>query len=181
MTGLDCLDVGASTGGFTDCLLQRGAERVAAVDVGYGQLAASLRSDPRVTVLERVNARGLRPEDLPFAPGLGVIDVSFISLRKVLPAVARCLAQDGGMLAMVKPQFEVGRAKARGGVVRSAQDRREAIHSVAGCAQDLGFSVAGIASSDLPGPKGNRETFIHCARRGAEIDDLDAAVTEVDP
>ena len=181
VTGLDGLDVGASTGGFTDCLLQRGAERVVAVDVGYGQLAASLRDDPRVAVLERVNARELRPEDLPFRPDLAVIDVSFISLRKVLPAVARCLAQDGGMLAMVKPQFEVGRAKARGGVVRSPQDRREAILSVAACAQDLGFQVAGIASSDLPGPKGNRETFLYCARGDAALDDLEAAVTEVDP
>jgi len=181
VAGLTGLDVGASTGGFTDCLLQRGAVRVAAVDVGYGQLAASLRDDARVAVLERVNARELRPDDLPFLPDLAVIDVSFISLRKVLPAVARCLAQDGGMLAMVKPQFEVGRAKARGGVVRSPEDRREAILSVAECARDLGFQVSGIASSDLPGPKGNRETFIHCIHGGTPVADLEAAIVEVDP
>ena len=185
-TGLDCVDVGASTGGFTDCLLQRGAERVAAVDVGYGQLATSLRDDERVTVLERLNARELRPQDLPFRPALAVVDVSFISLRKVLPAVARCLAEDARMLAMVKPQFEVGRAKARGGVVRSAQDRREAILAVAMCGQDLGFRVVGLASSGLPGPKGNRETFVHCARgdyasASQPITDLDAAVWEVEP
>ena len=181
VTGSACIDVGASTGGFTDCLLQRGAERVAAVDVGYGQLAASLRDDPRVAVLERVNARELRPEDLPFRPDLAVIDVSFISLRKVLPAVVRCLTEDAGVLAMVKPQFEVGRAKARGGVVRSAEDRREAILSVVACARDLGFGVVSLASSGLPGPKGNRETFIHCARGGESIADLELAVAEVEP
>ena len=181
VTGRGCLDVGASTGGFSDCLLQRGAERVAAVDVGYGQLAASLRDDPRVTVLERVNARELRPQDLPFRPDFAVIDVSFISLRKVLPAVASCLTEDAGMLAMVKPQFEVGRAKAQGGVVRSPEDRREAILSVAACAQDLGFRVLSVASSGLPGPKGNRETFVHCARHGDALADLEAAVAEVEP
>jgi 23S rRNA (cytidine1920-2'-O)/16S rRNA (cytidine1409-2'-O)-methyltransferase len=181
VTGLNCLDVGASTGGFTDCLLQRGAAQVAAVDVGYGQLASSLRDDERVTVLERVNARELRPPDLPFRADLAVVDVSFISLRKVLPAVARCLTEDAGVLAMVKPQFEVGRAKSRGGVVRSAEDRREAILSVAACAQDLGFRVAGLASSGLPGPKGNRETFVYGRRGGDGIADLEAAVLEVEP
>src|SRR4051794_16359407 len=105
-SGRDCLDVGASTGGFTDCLLQRGANRVAAVDVAYGQIAQSLRDDPRVDVIERLNARELAPADLAFAPGLATVDVSFISLAKVLPAVTRCLAADGELLAMVKPQFE---------------------------------------------------------------------------
>jgi 23S rRNA (cytidine1920-2'-O)/16S rRNA (cytidine1409-2'-O)-methyltransferase len=181
VAGLDCLDVGASTGGFTDCLLQRGAARVIALDVGYGQLEMGLREDPRVEVFERRNARDLRSSELPFAPGLATLDVSFISLRKVLPAVASCLASEGQLLAMVKPQFEVGRERARGGVVRGAADRREAILSVAACAVDLGFTVRGLASSRLPGPKGNRETFGWAGRGGPGIEDIDAAVLEVEP
>jgi len=181
VAGLDCLDVGASTGGFSDCLLQRGAARVAAVDVAYGQLEAGLREDPRVTAVERLNARELAPGDLPFEPQLAVIDVSFISLTKVLPAIVECLADDGEVLAMVKPQFELGRERVGKGVVRYAADRREAILAVAGCAQGLGLAVRGFASSGLPGPKGNRETFVWCATAGDGLDDLEAAVTEVDP
>jgi 23S rRNA (cytidine1920-2'-O)/16S rRNA (cytidine1409-2'-O)-methyltransferase len=177
--GLDCLDVGASTGGFSDCLLQRGAARVAAVDVAYGQLALSLREDPRVTVLERVNARGLSPAQLPFAPQLAVIDVSFISLAKVLPAVAACLAPGGELLAMVKPQFELGRERVGKGVVRDAADRREAILGVAAAARELGLSIKGFAPSGLPGPKGNRETFLRCGG-GEDLDDLAAALEQAD-
>jgi 23S rRNA (cytidine1920-2'-O)/16S rRNA (cytidine1409-2'-O)-methyltransferase len=180
VAGRDCLDVGASTGGFTDCLLQRGAERVAAVDVAYGQLALSLREDPRVSVIERLNARELASTDLPFAPDLAVVDVSFISLAKVLPAVAGCLAPDGELLAMVKPQFELGRERVGKGVVRDAGDRREAILGVARAAEGLGLSVRGFASSGLPGPKGNRETFIWCAQGDAGLDDLVAAVEAVE-
>jgi 23S rRNA (cytidine1920-2'-O)/16S rRNA (cytidine1409-2'-O)-methyltransferase len=179
--GLDCLDVGASTGGFTDCLLQRGAARVAAVDVGFGQLQLRLREDPRVAVLERINARELLPADLPFAPRLATIDVSFISLAKVLPAVARCLAPGGEALALVKPQFELGRERVRKGVVRDAADRREAILSVALAARQLGLPVRGFASSGLPGPKGNREAFVWCGGEGEPIADLEVAVREVEP
>jgi 23S rRNA (cytidine1920-2'-O)/16S rRNA (cytidine1409-2'-O)-methyltransferase len=176
-SGRDCLDVGASTGGFTDCLLQRGAARVAAVDVAYGQLGQGLREDPRVTVIERHNARALEPSDLPFVPSLATIDVSFISLAKVLPAVAR--ATDGEILAMVKPQFELGRERVGKGVVRDAGDRREAILQVAQAAREIGLAVKGVAPSGLPGPKGNRETFLWCGA-GDEIGDLEQAVSEVD-
>jgi 23S rRNA (cytidine1920-2'-O)/16S rRNA (cytidine1409-2'-O)-methyltransferase len=181
LAGRSCLDVGASTGGFTDCLLQRGAARVAALDVAYGQLDLRMREDPRVIVLERLNARALTPADLPFRPDLAAVDVSFISLTKVLPAVADCLAGDGEVLAMVKPQFELGRERVRKGVVHDAADRREAILAVARAVADLGLSVRGLASSDLPGPKGNRETFVWGGGKGEQLADLEAAVREVDP
>jgi 23S rRNA (cytidine1920-2'-O)/16S rRNA (cytidine1409-2'-O)-methyltransferase len=176
VTGRDCLDVGASTGGFSDCLLQRGATRVAAVDVAYGQIDLRMREDPRVTVIERLNARAMEPADLPFAPALATVDVSFISLTKVLPAVARCLAPGGEALAMVKPQFELGRSRVGRGVVRDAGDRSEAIRVVADAAIDLGLPVRGVASSGLPGPKGNRETFLWCGGEGPPVGDLDAAI-----
>lgn len=179
--GRDCLDVGASTGGFTDCLLQRGAARVAALDVAYGQIDAGLRADPRVAVIERSNARDLEPSDLPFPPGLATVDVSFISLAKVLPAVARCLAPGGEVLAMVKPQFELGRGRVRGGVVRDAGARREAVLGVAGAAAELGLPVRGFAASGLPGPKGNRETFVLCGGAAEPLADPEAALREVEP
>jgi len=174
------LDVGASTGGFTDCLLQRGAARVVALDVAYGELDWRLRNDDRVTVVERTNARALEPSMLPNAPDLIVIDVSFISLSKVLPAVLGVAADRFDCLAMVKPQFEVGRERiGKGGVVRDPALRREAIASVAEAAVErLGASVQGFAPSGLPGPAGNRETFVWLAEgaRGyAEI-----ALDEVD-
>ena len=162
------LDVGASTGGFTDCLLQRGAAAVAALDVAYGELHWRLRNDPRVTVIERRNARSLAPEDLPFAPDLIVADVSFISLTKVLPAVLACAAPVFDCLAMVKPQFEVGRERVgKGGVVRSADDRRAALVEVGETARtQLGAAVMGYAASGLPGPAGNRESFVWLAEAG---------------
>ena len=175
-SGRDCLDVGASTGGFTDCLLQRGAARVIAADVAYGQLDLRLREDPRVYVIERLNARELQRVDLPFVPSLATIDVSFISLTKLLPAVARCLEPPGDVLAMVKPQFELGKDRVGRGVVRDAGDRREAILQVAEAARELGLPVRGLASSGLPGPKGNRETFVWCGGSGAAVEDLEAAV-----
>jgi len=181
VAGRDCLDVGASTGGFTDCLLQRGAARVAAVDVAYGQLDLGLREDPRVSVIERLNARALELSDLPFVPSLATIDVSFISLTKVLPAVVRSIATDGEILAMVKPQFELGRERVGKGVVRDVADRREAILAVAHAAEGLGLSVRGFASSGLPGPKGNRETFLWCAGAGEGIEDLEAAIATAEP
>jgi 23S rRNA (cytidine1920-2'-O)/16S rRNA (cytidine1409-2'-O)-methyltransferase len=180
VSGRDCLDTGASTGGFTDCLLQRGAARVAALDVAYGQIALRMREDPRVTVLERLNARALTPSDLPFRPDLAAVDVSFISLAKVLPAVASCLSPGGEVLAMVKPQFELGRERVRKGVVRDPADRQEAILGVAVVAAELGLVVRGFASSGLPGPKGNRETFVWCGGDGEPLADLEAAVREVD-
>jgi len=180
VVGRDCLDVGASTGGFTDCLLKRGAARVAAVDVAYGQIDRRLREDPRVTAIERLNARELMAADLPFAPGLATVDVSFISLTKVLPAVARSLAEGGEVLAMVKPQFELGRERVRKGVVRSAADRREAVLAVALAAREIGLPILGFASSGLPGPKGNRETFVRCGGAGAEVADLEAAIAAAD-
>jgi 23S rRNA (cytidine1920-2'-O)/16S rRNA (cytidine1409-2'-O)-methyltransferase len=180
VSGRDCLDVGASTGGFTDCMLQRGAARVVAVDVAFGQIDLHLREDPRVSVVERLNARGMTPVDLPFQPDMAVVDVSFISLAKVLPAVAQCLAPGGEMLAMVKPQFELGRERVGRGVVRDAADRREAILTVAEAAKGLGFAIRGFAPSGLPGPKGNRETFVWCGGEGDGVADLEGAVREVD-
>ena len=157
--GLVCLDVGASTGGFTDCLLQRCAARVYAVDVGYGQLAWSLRNDPRVTVMERHNARHPLPIDEPI--GLAVADVSFISLRLVLPSVIEKLATGGYIVALVKPQFEAGRDEVgRGGVVRSPSTRASAIGTVALWAIEKGLRVLGIRESAITGPKGNREYFL---------------------
>ena len=167
VAGRRCLDVGASTGGFTDCLLQRGAEHVVALDVAYGELHWSLRMDERVTVVERTNARSLEPSALAYAPELIVVDVSFISVSKVLPALLGCAAERFDCLAMVKPQFEVGRERlGKGGVVRSAEDRREAVATVARLAEQDGYSVLGFAPSGLPGPAGNRETFVWLGEPG---------------
>ena len=181
--GRHALDVGASTGGFTDCLLQRGAEHVVAYDVAYGELHWRLRTDSRVTVVERRNARDLRVDELPYRPDLLVIDVSFISLAKVLPAVLAAAADRYDGLALVKPQFEVGRERVgSGGVVRDPAARREALVAVGEAARGLGAAVLGYASSGLPGPKGNRETFVHLAQGGrGGVTDLEAAAREVEP
>jgi 23S rRNA (cytidine1920-2'-O)/16S rRNA (cytidine1409-2'-O)-methyltransferase len=184
--GRRALDVGASTGGFTDCLLQRGAREVIAVDVGYGALAWSLRTDRRVHVMERANARALTPQMLPFAPELAVVDVSFISLAKVLNAVLGCLAEGYDVLALVKPQFEVGRGRVgKGGVVRAAEDRRAALVDVGEAALALGAAVLGYHSSGLPGPKGNRETFVWLADpkrvAGHDQDELEQMARKVEP
>jgi 23S rRNA (cytidine1920-2'-O)/16S rRNA (cytidine1409-2'-O)-methyltransferase len=157
--GLDCLDVGASTGGFTDVLLQRGAARVIALDVGHGQLHLRLRSDPRVTVLERTNARTL--EELPFAPALVTCDVSFISVRSALPPALRLAAPGWVALVLVKPQFEAGRAEARKGVVRDPEVHRRVVREVAEAALGWGARVVGVVDSGLPGPKGNHEFVLH--------------------
>ena len=159
--GLRCLDVGASTGGFTDCLLQHGAAGVVAVDVGYGQLHPKLREDARVRVLERTNARALRPDQVGEGVELVVIDASFISLRQLLPAVA-AVAPGAAVLALVKPQFEVGREQVgKGGVVRDDALREGAADAGASSAAELGYAVRGRAASRLAGPKGNREIFLH--------------------
>jgi len=184
VTGRQALDVGASTGGFTDCLLQRGAAHVVALDVAYGELAFALREDPRVTVVERTNARALDPATLPYHPDLIVADVSFISLAKILPAVLACSADRFDALVMVKPQFEVGRGRiGKGGVVRDPALRREAIVGVTAAARAQGASVLGFASSGLPGPAGNRETFAHLAEGGREenLSDVGAAILAVEP
>ncbi|MDQ3677668.1 MAG: TlyA family RNA methyltransferase [Actinomycetota bacterium] len=181
--GRSALDVGACTGGFTDCLLQAGARHVVALDVAYGELDWRLRNDERVTVLERTNARGLKPGDLPYAPDLVVMDLSFISLTKVLPAVLAVAAPSHDVLAMIKPQFEIGRARVgKGGVVRDAVDRRTVLVGVASSARQLGACVLGFASSGLPGPKGNLESFVWLAEpgRAGTRDDLDAAAREVE-
>jgi len=180
-----CLDAGASTGGFTDCLLQRGADAVVAVDVAYGELHWRLRQDKRVTVLERTNVRELDCDALAFRPDIVVADLSFISLAKALPSVLRCAAECFDCLAMVKPQFELGRDRVgRGGVVRDADDRREALVAVGKLAREaLGFSVLGYASSGLAGPAGNQESFVWIAEAGREgaRDDVEAAAREVEP
>jgi 23S rRNA (cytidine1920-2'-O)/16S rRNA (cytidine1409-2'-O)-methyltransferase len=171
--GRDCLDVGASTGGFTDVLLQGRAARVIAVDVGYGQLHERLRADPRVVVLERTNARELR--ELPFAPELVVCDVSFISLRLALPR-ALALAKPGWeAVVLVKPQFEAGRGEVKGGVVRDVEVRRRVVREVAEAALAWGGETVGAVDSGLPGPKGNREVFLHLRHREPPQlpDDLD--------
>lgn len=171
VAGLACLDVGASTGGFTDCLLQRGARRVIALDVGRGQLDWSLRNDERVEVLEGVNARHLIPDGLSFRADLAVIDLSFIALAKVLEPVAGSIAGHGELLGMVKPQFELGRGRVgKGGVVRSPEERREAVEMVVAAAERLGLVLRGVAAAGVPGPKGNQEFFVRLGRDGGLAD-----------
>jgi 23S rRNA (cytidine1920-2'-O)/16S rRNA (cytidine1409-2'-O)-methyltransferase len=161
--GKRCVDLGASTGGFTDCLLQRGAASVAAVDVGYGQLAHKLRTDPRVLVLERTNAKTLEPAQIGGLADLVVVDASFIGLGKLLPAVVRCLAPGGELVALVKPQFEVGREEASRskGVVRDPEIRARAIAGATDDVKAAGLEVLGTCDSTLEGPKGNLEAFVH--------------------
>jgi 23S rRNA (cytidine1920-2'-O)/16S rRNA (cytidine1409-2'-O)-methyltransferase len=161
VAGRVAMDVGASTGGFTDCLLQHGAIRVYAVDVGYGQLAWSLRQDPRVVVIERTNIRTMAPAAVPERVQLVTADVSFISLRLVLPALRPWLADGADLLVLVKPQFEVGRGRVgRGGVVREPALRESALRGVAAAAEEAGYRVKASAPSVLPGPKGNQEYFL---------------------
>ncbi|HXV56549.1 MAG TPA: TlyA family RNA methyltransferase [Gaiellaceae bacterium] len=168
VTGADALDVGASTGGFTDCLLQRGAARVIALDVGYGQLHPRLRDDPRVTVLERTNVRALDCARLPFAPTFVTCDVSFIGLAKALPPALACAAPGWRALVLVKPQFEAGPANVgRGGVVRDPEVHRRVLDEVAASAPAWGARVLGTVESPLRGPKGNREFFLLLADAGA--------------
>ena len=179
-----CLDAGASTGGFTDCLLKRGAEHVIALDVAYGELDWGLRNDPRVTVIERRNARELEPDELPYRPDLIVADLSFISLTKVLPRLIAAAAPSWDCLALVKPQFEVGRERVgKGGVVRSADDRRAALIAIGEWAADQGHAVLGYASSRLPGPAGNRETFVWLAEAGrpGAVGSIEGAARRVEP
>jgi len=179
VSGLSALDAGSSTGGFTDCLLQRGAARVYAVDVGRGQLDWRLREDPRVVVMEGRNARYLKPGDLPESPGITTLDLSFISLTKVLPAVLPLLAEEAVVLPLVKPQFEAGReAVEKGGVVRRTEHHAAALRGVAGFLYNSGVDIVAVSPSRLLGPKGNREFFIHAVLRPprAENESLEAKI-----
>ena len=181
VTGARCLDAGASTGGFTDVLLERGAREVEAVDVGYGQLVWRLRSDERVHVHDRTNVRTLVPADIGGPVELTVADLSFISLRTVLPALSACTAPSGALLPMVKPQFEVGRERlGAGGVVRDPALRLSALTEVTAAARELGLVLRGAVASPLPGPSGNVEFFLWLAREGADVGDaaLASAVAE---
>jgi 23S rRNA (cytidine1920-2'-O)/16S rRNA (cytidine1409-2'-O)-methyltransferase len=180
--GRRCLDAGASTGGFTDVLLREGAASVAAVDVGYGHLAWSLRGDSRVTVLERTNVRSLTPDAIGGPVDLTVADLSFISLRLVLPALAACTDADGDLVPMVKPQFEVGRDRVgTGGVVRDPVHRAEAVLGVVAAAEDLGLGATGVVASPLPGQSGNVEFFLWLRRGPSTVDDAGVrAVAGVD-
>ena len=183
VAGRRCLDAGASTGGFTDVLLREGATEVVAVDVGYGQLSWSLRTDERVRVLDRTNVRSLTPEQVGGTVSLTVADLSFISLRLVLPALAACTDRDGDLLPMVKPQFEVGRERlGSGGVVRDPALRTEAVLTVADVAGSLGLGTAGVVRSPLPGPAGNIEVFLWLRRDAPKPDPehVAAAVSHAD-
>lgn len=179
VAGRNCLDAGASTGGFTDVLLRAGAAHVVAADVGYGQLAWSLRTDPRVTVLDRVNVRSLTPGQVTPVPDLVVADLSFISLTLVLPALVACAAPGADFVLMVKPQFEVGREHVGGGVVTDPDLRASAVAGVAAAARPLGLGVRGIVASPLPGPSGNVEYFLWLRDGAPPLDDatLRAAIT----
>jgi len=178
LSGLICTDVGASTGGFTDCLLQHGAAKVYAIDVGYGQLAWELRQDPRVVVLERTNIRYL--ESLPEPIDLATIDVSFISLELVLPPVLNFLKPEGQIIALIKPQFEAGREQVgKGGVVKDPEVHRQVLHKVAKVAQDLGLRILGLVPSPLLGPAGNVEFLIHLSKGGKGVTiDMERAIEE---
>jgi 23S rRNA (cytidine1920-2'-O)/16S rRNA (cytidine1409-2'-O)-methyltransferase len=167
--GLVCLDTGASTGGFTDCLLQRGARRVYAIDVGSGQLDLGLRRDERVVVMERLNARHLEPDALPEPCDLITLDLSFISLAKVVPALLPHLAPQGRIVALIKPQFEAGRGVVgKGGILRDETVRREVIDATVNSLEDLGLRLSGLIDSPVPGAHGNREALAHFTR--AEVD-----------
>jgi len=170
VSGLVALDVGASTGGFTHVLLEAGARLVIAVDVGKGQLDWTLRRDPRVVAIEGINARYLSPDDLPAVPDIAVVDVSFISLRLVLPAIVGCLAADGDVVALVKPQFEVGRGRVgRGGIVRDPDLHLEVLRDRTADVVERGWGVAGVAASALPGAEGNVEFFVHVRPGGGGL------------
>ncbi|OGL16861.1 MAG: hypothetical protein A3G97_08620 [Candidatus Rokubacteria bacterium RIFCSPLOWO2_12_FULL_69_21] len=180
VAGRTCLDVGASTGGFTHCLLSRGAARVYAVDVGWGQLDAALRADPRVVLMEKTNARTLTAAVFPVEPDLATVDVAFISLEKVLRAVMGALADPAEAVVLIKPQFEVGKGLVgKGGVVRDPAQHRAVVGRLARFAILHGWHVLGGAASPLTGPKGNREFFLHLSRRGRTLAELDALIARI--
>jgi 23S rRNA (cytidine1920-2'-O)/16S rRNA (cytidine1409-2'-O)-methyltransferase len=177
--GRDALDVGASTGGFTQVLLERGASRVIALDVGKGQLDWSLRTDSRVVIIERTNARYLEPGALPFIPDLAVVDVSFISVTRILTALRRCMTPECEVVLLVKPQFEIGKGRVgRGGIVKDAEAHREVLETVSGFAIAQGWSARGVARSAIRGAEGNVEFFLHLDTSGRSLrgQDLEAAI-----
>lgn len=175
-TGYVCSDSGASTGGFTDCLLQKGAKKVFAIDVGYGQLAWALRTDPRVVCMERTNIRYVTPEDLGEPLDLSVVDVSFISLRLVLPAVQKLLKPTGQVLCLIKPQFEAGKDKVgKKGVVREKSTHVEVLEQFLGLADELGFTVRNLSFSPVKGPEGNIEFLGHLSMQPADVERPDVA------
>lgn len=169
VAGFVCADFGASTGGFTDCLLQRGATRIYAIDVGYGQLHEKLRQDPRVVIMDRTNARTLDAESLPEKVDLVVIDASFIGMEKLLPSAHAVLREEGFLVAMIKPQFEVGKGNLKKGVVRDLVVRKAAIERVVEGARTVGFEIRGVNDSVLPGPDGNVEAFMFAQRKKREV------------
>jgi len=180
VSGRTCLDAGASTGGFTHCLVSRGAARVYAVDVGAGQLDPRLRADPRVVAMEKLNARFLTAAAFPTPPDLATLDVSFISLERVLPAVMGVLDDPGEAVMLVKPQFEVGKGRiGKGGVVREPDQHRAVLERLARFAILRGWHVLGVLASPLTGPKGNREFFLHLSRHGRTVAELDALIARV--
>lgn len=180
VAGRICVDVGASTGGFTHCLLSRGAQRVYAVDVGVGQLDARLRADPRVVIMERTNARTLSADLFPVKPDCATVDVSFISLEKVLPAIRAALRDPAEVLALVKPQFEVGKGRVgRGGVVRDPAQHQAVLWRLVRFVIAQGWQVQGLTASPLRGPKGNREFVLYLSSRGDPVPDLHSRITEV--
>ena len=181
LTGRVCMDIGASTGGFTDCMLQNGASKVYAIDVGYGQLDWKLRSDPRVVCMEKTNFRYVKPEDLGEgpAPSFASVDVSFIGLDKILPAAMAILTQEGEMVCLIKPQFEAGRDKVgKKGVVRDRKVHEEVVRDVTAMASGLGFEILGLDYSPIRGPEGNIEYLMHLRKPGAEERDGAAAISE---
>lgn len=180
-TGMNCLDVGASTGGFTDCLLQHGASRVWAVDVGHNQLAWKLRDDSRVVVIEGQNARDLEPDQFGERMDLATVDVIFISLTKVLPAIRRCLVDHGACVALVKPQFEVGKGEVgKGGIVTDDKKHRRVLREITDAAQSMGFQPIGVIESPILGREGNREFLIHlsCSKSDARVLELDPLIDQ---
>lgn len=181
LSGTVCMDVGASTGGFTDCMLQNGATKVYSIDVGYGQLAWKLRSDERVVCMERTNIRNVTPQDIADKINFASIDVSFISLKLVIPVVRQLLDEGGRIVALVKPQFEAGREKVgKKGVVRDRNVHREVVSEIAGFVQDVGFEVLGIDYSPVKGPEGNIEYLLYIKKSESHtINDLDSLVNEV--
>lgn len=173
-----CMDIGASTGGFTDCMLQNGATKVYAIDVGYGQLAWSLRTDARVINLERTNIRYVTEKEIPQSPDFASIDVSFISLRLVLPVAFQRLSPEGEVVCLIKPQFEAGKEKVgKGGVVREKSTHIEVIENVISFAKETGFSVLGLDFSPVKGPKGNIEYLLYLTKKSAENADVDIVST----